>query len=102
MTTLELPPTITERTVPAVLDARADRIGDRTALIAYSLLSGGERRLTYAELREAADRLAGALAAAGVKRGDRVGILLDNDGADRKSTRLNSSHYALSRMPSSA
>ena len=30
-----------------------------------------------------------------------IGFLLDND-QDRKSTRLNSSHVALSRMPSSA
>ena len=29
-------------------------------------------------------------------------ILLDNRDIDRKSTRLNSSHYGLSRMPSSA
>ena len=66
MTILELPPSVTERTVPALLDARADAIGDRVALIAHSLLSGGERRLSYAELRAAADRLAGALEAAGV------------------------------------
>jgi acyl-CoA synthetase (AMP-forming)/AMP-acid ligase II len=92
MTTLELPPTITERTVPALLDAQADRIGHRTALIAHSLLSGGERRMTYAELRAAADRLAGALAAAGVARGDRVGILLDNDGAIEAHVTYHASH----------
>jgi acyl-CoA synthetase (AMP-forming)/AMP-acid ligase II len=92
MTTLELPSTITERTVPALLDARADRIGDHTALIAHSLLSGGERRLTYAELREAAERLAGALAAAGVQPGDRVGILLDNDGAIEAHITYHASH----------
>ena len=28
--------------------------------------------------------------------------LITNDGVDRKSTRLNSSHFLLSRMPSSA
>ena len=92
MTTLELPPTITERTVPALLDAQADRIGHRTALIGHSLLSGGERPITYAELRAAADRLAGALAAAGVKRGDRVGILLDNDGAIEAHVTYHASH----------
>jgi acyl-CoA synthetase (AMP-forming)/AMP-acid ligase II len=92
MTTLELPSTITERTVPALLDAQADRIGARTALIAHSLLSGGERRMTYAELRDAADRLAGALAQAGVERGDRVGILLDNDGAIEAHVTYHASH----------
>jgi acyl-CoA synthetase (AMP-forming)/AMP-acid ligase II len=92
MTTLELPSTITERTVPALLDAQADRIGPRTALIAHSLLSGGERRMTYAELRDSADRLAGALAQAGVERGDRVGILLDNDGAIEAHVTYHASH----------
>jgi acyl-CoA synthetase (AMP-forming)/AMP-acid ligase II len=92
MTTLALPASITERTVPALLDARADAIGDRVALIAHSLLSGGERRLTYAELREAADRLAGVLDAAGVGRGDRVGILLDNDGAIEAHIAYHASH----------
>jgi acyl-CoA synthetase (AMP-forming)/AMP-acid ligase II len=92
MTTLELPSTITERTVPALLDAQADRIGPRTALIAHSLLSGGERRMTYAELRDAADRLARALAQAGVERGDRVGILLDNDGAIEAHVTYHASH----------
>jgi acyl-CoA synthetase (AMP-forming)/AMP-acid ligase II len=92
MTILELPPSVTERTVPALLDARADAIGDRVALIGHSLVSGGERRLTYGQLREAADRLAGALAAAGVKRGDRVGILLDNDGAIEAHVTYHASH----------
>ena len=92
MTTLELPPSITERTVPALLDARAGAIGDRVALIAHSLLAGGERRLTYAQLRDAADRLAGVLDAAGVGRGDRVGILLDNDGAIEAHIAYHASH----------
>ena len=43
----------------------------------------------------------------GVKRGDGQFVLAGNilvrqRGTDRKSTRLNSSHVALSRMPSSA
>ena len=40
------------------------------------------------------------LASKGLKKGDRCGILAAN--RDRKSTRLNSSHRSLSRMPSSA
>jgi acyl-CoA synthetase (AMP-forming)/AMP-acid ligase II len=81
MTQLELPPSITERTVPAVLDGQAERIPDRTAVIAHSLVAGAESTITYAGLRSGADRLAAALGAAGVARRDRVGILLDNDGA---------------------
>jgi len=92
MTQLELPSSITERTVPAVLDAQADRIPDRTALIADSLVAGGESRLSYAELRDGADRLAAVLAAAGVGRGDRVGILLDNDGAIEAHLTYHASH----------
>jgi acyl-CoA synthetase (AMP-forming)/AMP-acid ligase II len=76
-----LPASVTERTVPAVLDARALRTPDRTALIACSLVTGDEQARTYAQLRDEADRLAAWLAEAGVHRGDRVGILLDNDGA---------------------
>jgi long-chain acyl-CoA synthetase len=41
-------------------------------------LVAGERRVTYAELDELADRIAGGLMAAGVRRGDRVGVFLPN------------------------
>ncbi|MEM7489419.1 MAG: AMP-binding protein, partial [Pseudomonadota bacterium] len=46
---------------------------DRTAIVD---LSAGRRVWTYGDLRDASDRLAGRLAAAGVARGDRVAILL--------------------------
>jgi len=46
--------------------------GSKTALVA----SG--RRLTYAELDDLTDRLAAALCANGVRRGDRVLVLMDN------------------------
>src|SRR5919109_449615 len=36
------------------------------------------RRLTYRQLKEEAERFAGAMAALGVGRGDRVGLLLPN------------------------
>jgi natural product biosynthesis luciferase-like monooxygenase protein len=72
----------------AFLDSlnRTDRDHDRTATIDRLFreqvertpdapaLSFGDRTLTYAELRAAADALAARLAAAGVGRGDRVGI----------------------------
>jgi fatty-acyl-CoA synthase len=48
---------------------------DRTAVV------HGERRLTYRELGDRAARLAGALAALGVERGDRVAILSPNTPA---------------------
>jgi acyl-CoA synthetase (AMP-forming)/AMP-acid ligase II len=55
--------------------AAAERHGERLALI------DGARRLTYAELALAARRFAGALRARGIRRGDRVVVLLPN-GAD--------------------
>ena len=56
--------------------------------------------LSAANLAASARHIGGALA---LKPKDRcLNIMLDADGRDRKSTRLNSSHCALSRMPSSA
>ena len=92
MPQLELPADITERTVPDLLDHQAGRIPDKVALIAPSLVSGEERRMTYGELRAAADRLAGAYAEAGVSKGDRVVILLDNDGALEAHLAYHASH----------
>ena len=54
------------------LDRSALVFGDRTALI------DGERSFTYRELRERCRRLAGALAEAGVRPGDRVSTLVPN------------------------
>jgi acyl-CoA ligase (AMP-forming) (exosortase A-associated) len=56
-----------------LLDAAVEEHGDRTALI------DGELRLTYIELSARAAGLAAALAAAGVAKGDRVGIYLDKN-----------------------
>ena len=62
----------------ACCDAWAEAYPDRTALID---LNGAHRVWTYAELSEASDRLAGALAARGVSKGDRIGILLPQRAA---------------------
>jgi fatty-acyl-CoA synthase len=50
----------------------ARRSPNRTALVFEG------RRRTFAGLEERADRLAGALAAGGIERGDRLGLLLHN------------------------
>src|SRR5215471_14505616 len=50
----------------------ARRCGDKAALVA------GGARVTYCELDRASDRLAGALAARGIARGDRVVVFMDN------------------------
>ena len=47
------------------------------------------------EIREAVARLC-------ARFGDDYWLKKYTEGGDRKSTRLNSSHYGLSRMPSSA
>ena len=51
-------------------------IGDRTALIYDSPVTGAQRRFTYAELTDRVARFAGALASRGVGRGDRVVIYM--------------------------
>ena len=54
--------------------ARADQL----ALIYDSPVTGVIRRLTYRELRDGVSRLAGALRALGVTKGDRVLIFMPN------------------------
>ncbi|MFI5610967.1 AMP-binding protein [Amycolatopsis sp. NPDC051903] len=50
----------------------AQRFADRTAVVV------GDREFSYAEVDERASRLANALLSAGVGRGTRVGLLVDN------------------------
>jgi len=59
------------RTVPQGIAATAARVPGATAVVC------GERRLSYAELTNAARRLGRRLQAAGVARGDAVGVYLD-------------------------
>ncbi|MCY4481018.1 MAG: AMP-binding protein [Rhodospirillales bacterium] len=60
------------KTIPDLLDELAARYPDHEALV------GGETRLTYRELREEVRRLAKGLHALGVRRGDKVGLLMGN------------------------
>ena len=57
-----------------ICDRHAAR-GDRIALYTESA-QGAEHHYTFAELRSLSDRFANALTALGVRRGDRVGIVL--------------------------
>ncbi|HWD02733.1 MAG TPA: AMP-binding protein, partial [Amycolatopsis sp.] len=70
------PPTTSEHdvaeTFPAVLADLAVRRPDAEAVVAP------DGRITFAELATRVDDLAGALAAVGLRPGDRVGILLPN------------------------
>jgi len=61
-----------ERTLPKMLARQAERYADRR------LFAIGGRALTYVDALAAAAGYAGALAAAGVKAGDRVAILCGN------------------------
>lgn len=58
--------------VESFLERNARELPDKTALIC------GERRLSYREVDESANRLAHALLAGGVARGDRVAVYLEN------------------------
>ena len=60
------------RTLPGLLDEMAGRYPERVLLI------DGDRRLTYAEFRAEARRLARSFHALGVRRGDKVAILMGN------------------------
>jgi amino acid adenylation domain-containing protein len=55
-----------------VLELSAERVPNKTALVC------GDRRLTYLEVDRECARLAHALMASGVERGDRVAVYLDN------------------------
>ena len=61
-----------EKTLPVFLNETASRFPRKTALIFEGY------RMTYAELKSAVDRVSGALAALGIRKGDRVAILLPN------------------------
>src|SRR5262247_1182235 len=60
------------RTLPALFDAAAARYPGNEAFISAS------RRVTYAELRDDSMAIARGLAARGVGRGTRVGLLMPN------------------------
>jgi acyl-CoA synthetase (AMP-forming)/AMP-acid ligase II len=77
----KLPSTISERTVPDLLRRAAEDAPDRCALVAHSVLSGEEASLSYQELAERSGRFAAVLADRGVTHGDRVALLVGNDGA---------------------
>ena len=59
------------------LDRHADsEAADRTALVYDSAMTGQVRRFTYSDLRDRVAQLAGAMQAAGLKRGDRALIYM--------------------------
>ncbi|MEW1954280.1 AMP-binding protein [Terrabacter sp. NPDC080008] len=70
----ETEPPLLEQTIGDNFDATAERFGEREALV--DVAQG--KRWTYAALRADVDRLARALLASGVRKGDRVGIWAPN------------------------
>ena len=62
----------TSRTMPALLAETVARFGDR------NFVTDGERRLTYAEFQAEARRIAKGLHALGVRRGDKIALLMGN------------------------
>ena len=63
---------IPEQSVVETFDKATDKWKDKTALIFYG------RKISYRELRDQADRFATALSDLGVKKGERVALLLLN------------------------
>jgi len=76
-----------------MLAAAVEHAGERTALIANSRIRGGEAKLSYRELSDAARRLAAILAERGVRRGDRMAILMGNDTAMEAHVAYHASHH---------
>jgi carnitine-CoA ligase len=60
------------RVLSTLLNRQAEAFGDRP------LLRVGDQKRSYASMRDAAARLAGAFAARGIGRGDRVAVMADN------------------------
>jgi long-chain acyl-CoA synthetase len=60
------------KSVPQVFDEATERDPQRAAVVFYG------RSISYGELREATDRLANALAALGIRKGDRIALYLLN------------------------
>jgi len=63
---------IPEKSVIETFDESTDKWKDKTALVFYG------RKISYKELRDHTDRMATALADLGVKKGDKVALLLLN------------------------
>jgi acyl-CoA synthetase len=63
------------QTLSAVVAAHAESVGERLAYV------GGDHRVTWRELHDRADGVAGALVDAGVQAGDRVAVLLTDGPA---------------------
>ncbi|SOD74632.1 crotonobetaine/carnitine-CoA ligase [Jatrophihabitans sp. GAS493] len=72
MNSVDLHVPLTDRTIPALLDAGARRWPDRTALL------DGHRRVSYAELAGEADRRGSALRELGIGWQQAVLLMLDN------------------------
>lgn len=60
------------KSVVDIIDETTDKFKDKTAVVFYG------RKISYGELRDQIDRLATALCDLGVKKGDRVALLLLN------------------------
>ena len=65
-------------TLPDLLDASAKEFPDHRALTFFADPKLPSSQMTYRELRDATLRFAAALSAQGVKKGDRVAIMLPN------------------------
>ena len=87
-----LPAEVPERTVRNLIERCAAEQRDRTALIAPSHLEGKEATLSYGEVQSLSGRLAASLSELGVGKGDRIAILLDQDGAAESHLAYHASH----------
>jgi long-chain acyl-CoA synthetase len=71
-----LPPVSRKTNLGYFFASSVERFPDQVAVI--DLYGGAERQVTYAQLDERADRVAGLLGRLGVKAGERVGMIVGN------------------------
>jgi acyl-CoA synthetase (AMP-forming)/AMP-acid ligase II len=76
---LPLPLFFQLRTIPQYLRHHAERTPNKTAVVAWSGVTGGKMRLSYAELNHITDRLAAAYQEMKIQKGERIAIFLDNE-----------------------
>ena len=76
-----------------------DRVGDKWAVLILLLLR--EEPMRFNQLRRTIEGISQKMLSQVLKSLERDG-LIKRRAIDRKSTRLNSSHFQVSRMPSSA
>ena len=69
---------VTFSTIPELFDRLTAKFADEERPMLMAKTAGAYTGITYSEARRQTEQLAGGLAALGLRRGDRVGIVAEN------------------------